>query len=208
MGLIFFGCQSPFFTKSSNCVHGLCRDGMCSDTLELEVDLHLLKSVFKGLQVHRCTESFKYFWDSVSIHIYYKHKHMLPKLCVNKCKIYENSAENSQALDRRKTTYPNSRNSTAAVAVLSNLHLYFPFQWKIPSVFSAAPKASSSKNITGIVQVMLLQFKNHSNTVQQLLHPETLTLNPVIFCKHSAYTPYTFHYICIVYMKSSLPQSG
>lgn len=64
MGLIFFGCQPPFFTKSSNCVHGLCRDGMCSDTLELEEDLHLLKSILKGLQVHRCTESFKYFWDS------------------------------------------------------------------------------------------------------------------------------------------------
>lgn len=124
MGLIFLGCQPSFFTKSSNCVHGLCRDGMCSDTSELEVDLYLLKSILKGLQVHRCTQSFKYFWDSISIYNYYKHKHMLPKLCMNKCKIYENLAEYSQALDRRKTTHPNSRNSTAAVAVLSNLHLY------------------------------------------------------------------------------------
>lgn len=123
MGLIFPGSQ-PFFTKSSSCVHGLCRDGMCSDTSELEVDLHLLKSIPKGLQVHRCTQSFKYFWDSISIYICYKHKHMLPKLCMNKCRMYGSLAENFQALDRRKTTQPNSRNSTAAVASLSNLHLY------------------------------------------------------------------------------------
>lgn len=32
---------------------------------------------------------------------------------------------------------------------------------------------------------MLLQLKNHSNILEELLHPETLTLNPVIFYKHS-----------------------
>lgn len=125
MGLIFLGRQPSFSTKSSNCVHGLCRDGVCSDTSELVVDLHLLKSIPTGLQVHRCTQSVQTFLRLHKyIYIYYKHKHMLPKLCMNKCKICRSLAENFQALDRRETTHPSSRNSTAVVASLSNLHLY------------------------------------------------------------------------------------
>lgn len=77
---------------------------------------------FAGSQMHTVVQTFlrlhKY------IYIYYKHKHMLPKLCMNKCKICRSLAENFQALDRRETTHPSSRNSTAVVASLSNLHLY------------------------------------------------------------------------------------
>lgn len=76
-------------------------------TSELELDLRPLKYNPKGLQVHRCTQLFECFWDSRSIYIYYEYKHMLPKLCMNKCKIYRRLAENFQALDgRRKTILP------------------------------------------------------------------------------------------------------
>lgn len=114
MELIFLGSQPSLSTNSSNCEHGLCRDGICTDTSELEADLHLLKSIPKGLQVHRRTQLFDCFWDSLSIYIYYEYKHMLPKLCMNKCKIYRRLAENFQALDgRRKTTLLSSTRGTA-----------------------------------------------------------------------------------------------
>lgn len=113
MELIFLGSQPSLSTKWLNCVHGLCRDGICTDTSELEADLHLLKSIPKGLQVHRCTQLFECFWDSISIYIYCEYKHMLPKLCMNKCKIHRRLAENFQVLDGRKTTLPSPTPGTA-----------------------------------------------------------------------------------------------
>lgn len=105
----------------------------------------------KGLQVHRCTQSFKYFWVSLSIYIYIStiNTSICSQSCVWTSARDGSLAENFQAWYRRKTTHPSSRNSAAAVAVLSNLHLYH-FDGKFHPFALQLPKLSS-KNITGIV---------------------------------------------------------
>lgn len=95
----------------------------------------------KGLQVHRCTQSFKYFWVSLSIYIYiyYKHKHMLPKLCMNKCKRWKLGWK-FPGLVQKKNNAPQlqEQRCSSGCAVKPPP---IPFRWKIPSVCSAASKA-------------------------------------------------------------------
>ena len=196
MELIFLGSQPSLSTKSLKCVHGLCRDGICTDTSELEADLHLLKTIPKGLQVHRCTHLSECFWDSISIHIYYKYKHMLPKLCMNKCKIYRRLAENFQALDgRRKTTLPNSRNSAAAVASLSDLHLYC-FNRKFHQFAPWLPKLTFLKALHELRRVCCCSSKITVTSQSDsfiLKYYLWITLYSISFPHRRLFAMYTWH---------------
>lgn len=108
------------FLQSHQIMHGLCRDGICTNASEQEADLYLLKSIPKGLHVHRCAPLFGSLRDSISIYIFYEYKHMLLKLCMNKCRMYRRLAENFQAVfpgwEQKKSCLPStSRNSTTAL---------------------------------------------------------------------------------------------
>lgn len=141
------------FLQSHQIMNGLCRDGIRTNVSEQEADLYLLKSIPKGLHVHRCAPLFGSLQDSISIYIYYEYKHMLLKLCMNKCRMYRRLAKNFQAAfpgwQQKKPCLPStSRNSTTALGSHRQTSVPILLMEK-PIPRSVAFKANTSKTSHG-----------------------------------------------------------